>query len=258
MTATRLPLLVLSCVVSVSFPAISQESTNEAEAEQQKDPSILFQSRPEISFLTQVAGKWSLYQLKGDNIFRLDPEPLRHGIAEIGPYLRSYDLSISARFLAKKKSRIGPRMGLGLYGKNGLTLRLAPSHNRIELVQYGEVLAQAPLRWKSEAWHHLKLTVTAEATHWKVAGKTWAHHRPKPLQPSLLYELSPGALTHPLSGRAFLCGSPFSGYPIFYDDIAVRRVEKTASDKAKNQNSDPSNTNIKNGEQSKENARDAK
>ena len=124
-------------------------------------------------------------------------------------------------------------MGVGLFGKNGFFLRLAPGRHRIELVQYGEVIAEAPLQWDSATWQHLELKVAATGTYWKVTGTTWSENLSKPELPTLEKKVYPSTVTHPLSGRAFLTGAPFSGHPIFYDEVEVEVRSEAAKQSGK-------------------------
>ena len=222
----RMLLLVLW---SLSFYGYPQEK-KEGEPEK-KDLKPIFEGGSDPSLFTKVSGNWQSAKHKGKAVLSLGPEPVQECRTEMGPYLRSYNVSISAKVFSKQKSRIKPRMGVGLFGKNGFILRLAPGQKRIELVQYGEVIAEAPLQWKSETWQFLELTVTGETHHWQVSGRTWGDSQSKPELPTLEKAVYPSEVTHPVSGRAFLTGSPFSGYPILYDEVIVRQESKSESEK---------------------------
>lgn len=212
-------LLLLICSGMAALGHAQEKGTD---PEVKKNPEVIYKMGSDLSLLTKVSGDWEKAKFQGKSVLRLNPEPIQENRIEIGNYLPSYKVSISAKVCSPQNKRIKSRMGVGLFGGNGFFLRLAPGRHRIELVQYGEVLAEAPLQWDSETWQHLELKVTPEETFWKVSGTTWAENQSKPELPTLEKKVYPSRVTHPLSGRAFLTGSPFGGHPIYYDEVEVR------------------------------------
>ena len=154
-----------------------------------KDPRVIFKSGTPTALFKTVSGIWKSYELKGKKMIRLSPEPIQQCRLEMGPSLRTYNVSVSTKTLAKNKGRLNPRMGVGLFGEFGFFLRLVPAREKMELVQYGEVIAECPLQWDPSKWQFIKLKVTAADTHWKVEGKTWREGKPNRRNPSSLIRL---------------------------------------------------------------------
>lgn len=221
--------LALIMFSGLAIPAFPQEK--EADEEEKKPPDVIFKMGSDLSLFTKVSGSWKFADYEGKSVLRLAPEPIQESRIEMGAYLRSHNVGISAKVFSSQKRRIRSRMGVGLFGGNGFFLRLAPGRHRIELVQYGEVIAEAPLQWDSKTWRYLEFEVIDEETHWIVRGTSWDEEESKPELPTLEKKVYPLSLTHPLAGRAFLTGAPFGGYPILYDEVEVRseaakKVEK--------------------------------
>jgi len=192
---------------------------------QAEEPALLFASRNAGALFAPITGSWRFYDNEGINIIRLTPQPVRECRLEMGPKLRGPGYSISAKTQAKAKSRLFPKMGVGLYGANGLCLLLAPGHQRLELVQYGETIAQDPLTaWKEEIWWTLELRVTPQDRHGKIEARAWPSDAPRPEKAALEREMALEMLPLPLSGRAFVTASPYSGLPVYFDEVVVLKI----------------------------------
>lgn len=218
----------MSSRVSITLFVLLSLTANAQEKEAAKDvadPNVLFQSGTKSALFATVTGSWKSYDYKGKKIIRLNPEPVQQCRVELGPILRTYNVSIKTKVLAENKRRLSPRMGVGVFGEYGFFLRLTPARKKLELVQYGEVIAEAPCEWQPSRWQFIMLRVTAQATHWKVEGTTWAEGKPEPKKATLTHKAFPADVTHPLYGRASLVGSPFNGLPIYYDEILVLKED---------------------------------
>lgn len=192
--------------------------------EETEDPEFIFHSNSENALFSVVRGSWRHKEFEGRKLIRLSPEPIEECRVDLGPTLRSYDLTISAKILGKCQGRLCPRMGVGLFGKYGFTLRLAPGHGRLELVQYGEIIASETCKWQSATWHYIELQMLAATNHWILEGRTWSDEVPRLESPTFSHKAYPGTMTHPLSGKAFLTASPYNGLPIFFDEVVLRKT----------------------------------
>jgi hypothetical protein len=80
-----------------------------------------------------------------------------------------------------------------------------------------------PFEWKSGEWTLLKLQVRKiEDGLWRVEGKAWLEDS---RNRTVGHHLGREAGTGP--GRPGAWGSPFSGTPIWYDDLVVTAVEES-------------------------------
>jgi hypothetical protein len=55
---------------------------------------------------------------------------------------------------------------------------------------------------------------------WKIEGKAWPRGEAEPKG----WLISADESEEPVTGKASILGSPFSGMPIWYDDLVVERV----------------------------------
>ncbi|MDF1755127.1 MAG: hypothetical protein P1U89_20225 [Verrucomicrobiales bacterium] len=206
-----IPLLVFFTLVSAD------------EKKPEKDPNVIFDSESDSAQFATISGIWKSFEDEGEKMIRLSPEPIRDSRVDIGPILPTYNITVTAKVLAKEKGRLKPMMGVGIFGDFGITLRVAPARKKLELVQYGEIIADAPCEWVSARWFFIELTMKAQATAWRLEGKIWDAEKEKPEAPTLIHEALPASMTHQLYGRAFLTGAPYTGLPIFYDKVTVRK-----------------------------------
>ena len=85
----------------------------------------------------------------------------------------------------------------------------------------GETLKQkTSYAWAAGKWVHLSLRVSKSAGGWKIEGKAWTDGSDEPTTWNITTEDSEELPP----GRAGIFGSPFSGTPIRYDDLSVRRI----------------------------------
>ncbi len=190
---------------------------------------VIFDAMEKGALFSPVEGDWRKFEEEnGRNLIRLSGEPVVASRVEMGPYLRENELVMSANVMGKARKRLKPRMGLGLYGKNGFFLRLAPARGALELVQHGEILVETPYPWKSEEWHRLELaiTVTEDRSRWTLEARAWPDGEDRPEEPVLVWPFRQEEQIFPLAGKAFLCGSPYNGLPIFFDEAVLRKAAR--------------------------------
>ena len=216
--------LLLIFLLTRAIPACAQSTAKDSPERQLE---VIFDASASGALFSTVSGKWGKLVKGGNSMIQLNGEPVVESRVEMGPYLRNNEVVMSAKVKGRAKAGLKPRMGVGVYGKNGFFLRLAPARDMVEIAQYGEVIAEAPYEWDPEKWHHLELTivVATEKTHWVVSGKAWPDDGEKPEVPVVVHRATLASLIFPLAGKAFLTGSPYNGYPILFDDAVLKKIK---------------------------------
>jgi hypothetical protein len=159
---------------------------------------------------------------EGDNKYlELPGAPLDSFAVLFGP-TESSNVIVSAGIAAASKGRRFPTFGVGLNGVAGYRLQVSPAKKVLELYKDQQVKASVPYEWKSGEWTLCRLQVrSVKAGEWIVEGKVSADGKPEPAEWMIRFEEK----EEPIAGRASLFGSPFSGEPIKYDDLMVRRLQ---------------------------------
>jgi hypothetical protein len=107
---------------------------------------------------------------------------------------------------------------VGLNGSGGYCLRVSPGKQALEIFKGEDSLTNTPLVWKSGSWTMLRLQVRPTAAQsWMVEGKAWEQGTPEPKDWTIAFEEK----TAPIPGRPSLWGTPYSGTPIWFDDLKV-------------------------------------
>ena len=162
-------------------------------------------------FLTKAAD--------GNKYLELPGAPLDRFTVLFGPAEGS-NVTVTARIFAEAKGRRFPTFGVGLNGVAGYRLQLTPAKKVLELYLDDQLKATTAYEWKSGEWTHFRLQVSSSKPgEWEVAGKAWTGAAPEPAKWSITSTVS----EEPPLGQAALFGSPFSGTPIRFDDLAVTR-----------------------------------
>ena len=166
-------------------------------------------------------GDFSVRQESGNRFLELPGAPLDAFGFMFGPSAR-HGNEITARMFGTKKGRRYPVFGIALNGVNGYRLQVAPAKRAIELLKAGAVVAKAPFRWAGE-WLQFSLRVekTSEA-EWIISGKVWPDGKKAPAKPTVTHKEA----KEPRNGKPSIWGSPYSGTPIRYDDIVVKKIAK--------------------------------
>ncbi len=204
--------LMIAGLVSVTMPAAE---------------SVLYQNNFEKEETGKVPadfmvldGGFVVKEDAGNKFLELPGAPLDSFAVQFGP-TESTNLSVSARIYATAKGRRFPTFGVGLDGVAGYKLQVAPGKKLLELLKDQKVLASIPYDWKSGEWLSFRLQVRQTgASAWKIEGKVWPLANSEPSA----WLVSADEAEEPLSGRPSLLGSPFSGTPIWYDDLLVKKL----------------------------------
>jgi hypothetical protein len=167
-------------------------------------------------------GDFAVKQEEGNKYLELPGAPLDAFGFMFGPSAR-HGNEISARMFGTKKGRRYPVFGIALNGVNGYRLQIAPAKRAIELLKGSAVVAKVPFRWGGDEWLRLSLRVEQTgATEWTVSGRVWADGKKAPANPTITYKEA----KEPRNGKPSIWGSPYSGTPIRYDDIVVKKTAK--------------------------------
>ena len=167
-------------------------------------------------------GDFAVKQEDGNKYLELPGAPLDAFGFMFGPSAR-HGNEISARMFGTKKGRRYPVFGIALNGVNGYRLQVAPAKRAIELLKGSAVVAKVPFRWDSGEWLRLALRVEQTgAAEWTVSGRVWADGKKAPAKPTITHKEA----KEPRNGKPSIWGSPYSGTPIRYDDIVVKKTAK--------------------------------
>ena len=166
------------------------------------------------AFAVKAAGTNKFLELPGS--------PLDGCAVQFGP-AESADVAVTARICGTANGKRGPAFGVGLGGAGGYRLQVSPGRKAVELLRDQELKARVDYEWRSGTWTRLRLQVRkVKDGAWRVEGKVWADGSAEPKDWTLAAE----ELEPPVAGRASVAGSPFSGTPIWFDDLRVERVVK--------------------------------
>jgi len=167
-------------------------------------------------------GDFAVKQEDGNKYLELPGAPLDAFGFMFGPSAR-HGNEISARMFGTKKGRRYPVFGIALNGVNGYRLQVAPAKRAIELLKGSTVVAKVPFRWGGGEWLRLALQVEQTgAAEWIISGRVWADDKKAPAKPSITHKET----KEPRNGKPSIWGSPYSGTPIRYDDIVVKKTAK--------------------------------
>lgn len=165
-------------------------------------------------------GTFSVKAENGNQFLELAGAPVDTFGLSFGP-AGSANVGASARVFGTGKGLRGPVFGIGLSGGGGYKLLIAPGKKHIELVKGEQLLVSAPYRWESGTWTMLRLQVRkVKEGEWRIEGKAWKQGAPEPASWLLAWDDH----TEPFTSRATIWGSPISGTPIRYDDLAVSEL----------------------------------
>ncbi len=161
-------------------------------------------------------------EMDGENkVLQLGPEPLDEGMVQLGKSFKT-GAEITVRAKGSQKRRSFPRFGVGLHGMSGYRMRVVPAKRVLELVKNDDVVLTAPFAWSPGQWHRLRLRVRrAGDESWKVEGWAWIESEKAPEKPSIVYN----GEDQRLQGKGSVVGTPYSGFPILFDQVEIRAAE---------------------------------
>ena len=167
-------------------------------------------------------GAFAVKEQGGNKFLELPGAPLDAFGFMFGPSAR-HGNEVIARMFGTKKGRRYPVFGVALNGVNGYRLQVAPAKRAIELLKGSTVVAKVPFRWAGGEWLRLALRVQQTSdVEWTISGKVWVDGKAAPAQPTITHKET----KEPRNGKPSIWGSPYSGTPIRYDDIVVKKTAK--------------------------------
>lgn len=157
----------------------------------------------------------------GNQVLQIGTGELVDATVQVGDSLKS-GAEVTVRVKGLQQRRSFPRFGVGLHGKAGFQLRVAPAARAVELLKGEEVIQTVPFTWAAGQWHVLRLRVEGIANAgWSVSGWVWPEAAPQPEQALIEYIAEKSTL----QGKTSLFGTPFSGQPIQFDDVRVTALD---------------------------------
>ena len=166
-------------------------------------------------------GAFAVKEEAGNKFLELPGAPLDSFGVQFGPAETS-DIVVSARINGTAKGRRYPVFGVGLNGVAGYKLQVSPAKKLLELYKDTEPKVSVPYEWRSGQWTNLRLQIRKlKDGEWKIEGKAWPRGASEPGNWMVEFDEK----ETPISGRASVFGSPFSGTPIQFDDFVVSAVK---------------------------------
>ncbi len=157
-------------------------------------------------------------QQEGDNKFLELPGAPLETFGVLFGSTEKEGVSVAARIYGTAKGRRFPTFAVGLNGVGGFKLQVSPAKKLLELSRGDNVRASVPYEWSSGQWTHLRLQIRkSKDGAWKVEGKAWSEGAAEPAA----WTISWDEKEEVTAGRASIFGSPYSGTPIRFDDLAV-------------------------------------
>ncbi len=167
-----------------------------------------------------ATGEFAVKAEGGNKLLELPGAPLDSFNIQFGP-TESADVAVSARIYGTAKGRRYPTFGVGLNGVGGFRLQVSPGKKALELYRDQDVKASAAYDWKAGEWMRFRLQVRkVKDGEWKIEGKVWLNGTPEPAKWLVAFDEKEELV----AGCASVFGSPFSGTPIWFDDLAVEKV----------------------------------
>lgn len=198
------------CAASFAAEAVKPLYENSFEAtEVGKVPDDLMVLGGE--FVVRADGTNKLLELPG--------APLDSFSVQFGPAEKE-NIAVSARIFGTSKGRRAPTFGVGLGGVSGWKLQLSPGKKALELLKDSEIKSSVAMEWRPGEWTRFRFQIRKiKDGEWKIEGRAWqGTNKPKD------WMISASENEEMISGKASVMGSPFSGTPIWFDDLKVERV----------------------------------
>jgi len=153
----------------------------------------------------------------GNKAIIIDPNPVTDASAQLAVTANG-NASIEAKILAIKRGRSTPRFGVSVHGMSGFRLIVNPAKKSLDLIKNDQTVATVPFAWTSEVWVKVKLEAQKGAGDaWSITGKAWPADAAEPEEPLIKHEEK----NLKGQGKCAIWATPFSGEPVFFDDIKI-------------------------------------
>jgi hypothetical protein len=168
-----------------------------------------------------LQGEFTVKDFGTNTVLELPGAPLDSYAVLFGPVTNA-GVAVMADIFGTAKGRRQPTFGVGLGGAAGFRLQISPAKKLVELLRDTQVVGSAPFEWASGSWTRCRLqVVAAEPGQWRVTVKAWNAAGPEPAE----WLLAHVANEEPVPGQASVLGSPFSGTPVWYDNLRVTAAQ---------------------------------
>ena len=203
-------LLLAACLLATTSLPAQQLQTFEIKADDWTEGEP-----PKEVFV--VDGTIKIAARDGNKAIVIDPNPITDASAQLA-VSASGSASIEAKILAIKRGRSTPRFGVSVHGMSGHRLIVNPAKKTLELIKNDQILASAPFIWTSEAWVKVKLDAKKGAGDvWSITGKAWSADAAEPAEALIKHDEK----SLKGQGKCAIWATPFSGEPVFFDDIRI-------------------------------------
>jgi hypothetical protein len=174
--------------------------------------------------LLALDGDFKVKEAESNRVLELPGAPAENFYGALfGPATNS-GVCVSARIFGTGARRRFPSFGVGLNGASGYCLRVSPGKGVLEIYKGDEARTNTAMVWKTGAWTLLRLQVRPSTNQsspsWRVEGKAWEQGTAEPKDWMIAVEEK----TAPPTGRASLWGTPYSGTPVWFDDLKVSEI----------------------------------
>ena len=167
-----------------------------------------------------ATGDFTVKAEGGNKLLELPGAPLDSFNVQFGPTERA-GVAVSARIHGRGQGRRYPTFGVGINGVGGYRLQISPGKKALELYKDQDVKASVAYDWKSGEWVQFRLQVRkVKEGEWRIEGKVWQTGTPEPAP----WMIGIDEKEEPVAGCASVFGNPFSGIPIWFDDLLVERA----------------------------------
>jgi hypothetical protein len=164
-----------------------------------------------------VDGTIKIAAREGNKAIVIDPAPITDASAQLAVSAAG-NASIEARIFATKRGRSTPRFGVSVHGMSGYRLLVNPAKKALELAKNDQTIASVPFTWTTDVWLKVKLEAKkGEGDAWSITGKAWAADAAEPAE-ALIKHDDKGLKGQ---GKCAIWATPFSGEPVFFDDIRI-------------------------------------
>ena len=174
-------------------------------------------SEPETLFI--LDGEFSVSSEKGNSILSIPGSPVGEFGFLFGPRIRNKPMELEFTFKSNNQGRRYPSFAAGLGGVRGFRVRVNPAAGKVVLFHDDEPLNEVRFNWKSGEWYHLRIQaipLNQDASQLKF--KLWQASESEPLEWIMDFK----AEIEFEGGKCAVWGYPYSGLPIYFDNIKIR------------------------------------
>ncbi|HEY3320283.1 MAG TPA: hypothetical protein VGP72_07450 [Planctomycetota bacterium] len=173
-----------------------------------------------LRVLSDAPDPFRVAEVGGVKALELNPNPADSYGLLFGPS-ESENVSVQVKFLASSSGRREPMFAVALSGVGGYMLRLNAPRKELELLKGDEVVKRVPFEWKSGTWTVLSLAlIKVKDGAWKLLGKAWEQGKEEPKEALVSFDEKEKCP----AGNAGAWGMPYSGEPIYFDELVVKSV----------------------------------